>query len=217
MDTVSSNQDIILPVDGSTGAYSAVIFDVGKVLIDFDLSRFYAYLRSAGAKLSSTQEFVSAIRYYDYERGHISTEQFLERVIQICPRAEKEKLIYYWQDVFTPRPEMLELLRTIRRHHRVFLMSNSNELHWDHVERCYGVSSWSEGAICSHHVGAMKPDPLIYQTAVERHSLVPQQTIFVDDLLENAQGAANQGWTAVHHQSFERTKGALLALGVKIC
>ena len=69
----------------------------------------------------------------------------------------------------------------------------------------WGVDDAFEMVVGSGDVGIMKPDPRIYQIALDRLGVAPEESVFVDDFIENIHGALGMGMHAVHFQSREQT------------
>lgn len=81
---------------------------------------------------------------------------------------------------------------------RLYFLSNMPVDYARALERDHAFVGWFDGGIFSGDVGVIKPEPAIYQALQQRYGLVPQQTVFFDDLLGNVQAARALGWHAVH-------------------
>ena len=193
-----------------------VIFDIGRVLIQFSFEDFRTFLVANGATLTTVQDFIDRSELLAYEHGRLTSERFLEKVQGLLgtPTCLIE-LTRRWQEVFSPIPEMLELARSLRPRYRVLLMSNTNELHWQHLDQTYALSSLADGVITSFAARAMKPDPAIYAFAEQRFAVSPHRTVFVDDIEQNVLAAIERGWHGVLHRGVAETKRRLDALEVK--
>ena len=121
------------------------------------------------------------------ESGRVSSEEFVTwSLAQIGGPVPRERFLRAWLDVFSPiEPMWREVARLASAGHRLILFSNTNQLHMDHALKRYPVFDRFHGAVFSHEVGAMKPEPAIYQHAVDQFRLSPDTTIYVDDLAEN--------------------------------
>lgn len=188
----------------------SVVFDIGRVLVDFDYDTFAAFLREHGAVIDSREEFIEKTELLRYETGAISTGEFLDRVEGMLLRPPSRGLLAErWQRIFTPIEEMISLLPLLRGRVRLFLMSNTNELHWQYVSSEYGLRDMVDGAITSFEVNAMKPDRRIFHEAAARHSLYPSRTLLIDDVLEHIEAARELGWHGIHHTDPVSTRTAL--------
>lgn len=190
-----------------------VVFDLGKVLLDFNFRSSVEYLVDKGAL--ANLEFFKRAGVVEFECGKISPREFLERVAEITPEPiDLDHLQNLWMDIFTPDEQMIELAKTLRGNYKTFILSNTNELHWGHVTQAFGVHNWVDGALPSHEAGYVKPDQRIYQTLLERFSLVPEKTIFIDDLAENIEAAQDCGIKGIHHTGYSDTLEQLKKFGV---
>ena len=195
-----------------------IVFDVGKVLIDFDLTRFQEFMLAQGAVLCSRAEFLERTNMHLFERGRITEQVFLEGILKLLPvPVTPETLGEQWCNMFVPYPEMFALLRTLRESgHRIFLLSNTNSIHWLHLEAKHGFSKFVDGSLTSYEAGAAKPEALIFETAEQKFKLVPGKIIFVDDIEEHIRAAEARGWKGIVHTSRDATVKKLLQFDITV-
>lgn len=190
-----------------------VVFDVGRVLIDFTYERLVKVLCRQGATVTTVDEFTEKVDLVPYEHGEISDRQFLENLNALLSEPlPEDDLIAAWKDLFTPIDEMLELAAQLKSQCGVYLMSNTSNMHWQHLLKTYRLENVCHGHLASYQVGVMKPAPQIFSVACERFNLVPQQTVFIDDMKANVEGAIACGWQGIHHQGASETRRKLLKL-----
>lgn len=189
---------------------SDVVFDVGRVLIDFSYDQFAATIRRHGAICDGPEDFLAHVNLVGYEHGEISSDEFLRQLNGLLnePLPQNE-LRAAWNDLFSPIREMLAVAGTLKQHCGVYLLSNTSELHWQHLQEAFGLDKISHDRLASYEVGAMKPNPEIFSAACSRFDLHPETTVFVDDLEDNVKGAIACGWHGIWHQSPAVTKSAL--------
>ena len=194
-----------------------IIFDVGRVLVDFSLAPFIEFLQVHSVDTGNLDELAECFQIVDYEHGWISTSQFMSNVRTSLPvEVSEDECRQAWQNIFTPCDEMLQFARALRNRYAVYLLSNTNELHWDYLDRRLGISEIAVDYVASHQVGAMKPNVEIYLAALERFSIIPEQSVYIDDIEENVSAAEKLGLKGVHHQNPSQTKAVLSALGVNV-
>lgn len=192
---------------------SDVVFDVGRVLIDFSYERFVARLRLHGAECENEADFLRQVNLIGYEHGEISSKEFLRQINALLKEAVPEaELIAAWNDLFTPMHAMLALAGKLKRHCGVYLLSNTSELHWQHLLTAFGLDKVCHDRLASYEVGVMKPAPEIFAAACHRFDLQPATTVFIDDLAANAQGAIACGWQAIWHRDVADTRARLRQL-----
>ena len=188
----------------STGASSApiesVVFDVGRVLHHFSFEPVLDELRQYATWDLTPRELFTACRGTDYENGIISTDEFLACVQErFAGRLDLSKFQRTWTSIFTPIDEMIGLARSLRTTHRVYLLSNSNAMHWEYLTRVHGLHDCADSYVVSFEAGCSKPDERIYELAESRFNLEPARTLFIDDLEPNTAQARARGWHAITH------------------
>jgi FMN phosphatase YigB (HAD superfamily) len=192
-----------------------VVFDVGGVLVRLRYQPFIEYLTAAGVDLTDLPTWLATIDLEAHERGEITGHELLGRVAASARRPlDPLDLERRWLDMFDRSDEMFDLASGLMSGYRVYLLSNVGDLHWSHLDACYGLEQLGHGAIASFRVGAVKPSASIYREAERRFDLEPATTVFIDDLARNVAGAQACGWSAIHHASPAETRRQLRAMGV---
>lgn len=197
-------------------AIEHIVFDLGNVLFRFSFDPFLSYLSEWGGHFSGIEDFRAKTNEVDYERGRITSGQFLEGIAGYLSRTPPlPELARRWQDIFTPIEEMIALQQCLRGRYRTFILSNTNELHWKFLSENYALQSLADASLASFQVGAMKPSLDIFREAGKRFGLEPARTVLIDDLESNALGAVRAGWQAITHLDRQQTSKRLAALGVE--
>ena len=195
---------------------SVVIFDLGKVLVDFDYAKAGRHIATYGKVLPEVvRQFIDhSPLLVRYETGHISTEEFFNEVRTATHfQGTSAEFALAFADIFTPMDEMIALHAALRQQgHLTFILSNTNELAVAHIRRNYPFFADFDGYIFSHEVGAMKPDPKIYEATERLAGRRGADLVFIDDRVENVTAAADRGWHAILHESPEKTQAALVKL-----
>ena len=183
-----------------------IILDMGGVLMNHNMpeciARFTDILGEAAMKqilgLGSNGEGTSDSLMELYERGDISTDSFVEGIMQHAQRStSREEIIAAWNTMHGGIPtERLQLIQSWKdAGHRLFLLSNNNELHWEHILSQYDMSMF-EYCFASHLMHKSKPDPRIYQEIDNqlRAWKCEQPFHFVDDIAINREKGSEMGW-----------------------
>jgi putative hydrolase of the HAD superfamily len=182
-----------------------IIFDVGRVLFDFDHERSFERLERLGARFCRST-FFEQFQVDRYERGELSSEEFLLLLeAHLPPEFPREVLVEHWQDIFTPIPEMLALLSRLKEQYCVYLLSNTCELHWQFLDSRFGIESLAHGCVTSFGARVRKPETEIYRYLEQRFALSADNCIFIDDIRENVEAAQKLGWRGVQHRSSAET------------
>ena len=183
-----------------------IILDMGGVLMNHNMpeciARFTDILGEEKMKtilgLGSNGEGTSDSLMEKYERGEISTDVFIASIMEHAQRpTNREEIIAAWNAMHGGIPEeRLQLIRLWKdAGHRLFLLSNNNELHWEHILSQYEMSMF-EYCFASHLIHKSKPDPKIYQEVDNQlHERKCEQPFhFVDDIAINREKGEDIGW-----------------------
>ncbi len=198
----------------------AFIFDFGRVVSDFDI---HLFLRRAAAYSSLPPETLASVVLSAtdvanrYETGLITSDEFYE---ETCRRASlrmpKEEFIRAYTDIFTPIPTTFDLLRRLKPHYRLALLSNTNQWHFEYGIRPVAVFPLFDTVTLSYEVGAMKPDPRMYRDALMKLALPPEACIYIDDISENVEAGRALGLHALLYTSHETLLSDLRTLGIEL-
>jgi len=194
-----------------------IVFDVGRVLIDFGYERFFAWLNGHGAGIRDVEHFSDRVGLAAYERGEFDDAGFLQRLAALLGRpVSRAELTSRWNDLFSPVVPMLQLAEGLKAHYGVYLLSNISGLHWDHLWRQYELGRVSHGGAASCQLGACKPEARAFDGCCRRFGLRPEATVFIDDTAANVEGAVACGWHGIHHCTPHATRERLRLLGVRL-
>lgn len=192
-------------------AVKNVVFDLGAVLLNIDPQRSIAAFRQLlkpGRKWEEAWKMSSeAIRAL--EDGSISDSVFLNNLREILdPSLDDEVLVNAWNAILLDFPrERITMLQRLKPHYRLFLLSNSNHIHFQKYEGDLkkqlsgGFEALFEGLVFSYREGCAKPDPEIYRILLKRYSLQAGETLFIDDREDNIEAARREGIQAFHLQA----------------
>lgn len=176
-----------------------IVLDVGKVLVDInptvvlkELSRRYGRQISLPASLDLDKLF-SPIYVGACSWGDILKELNRALGFSLEP-GEWEGL---WCQILRGEvPGMREALAELKGEFRLVALSNTEEVHWTHALRNYPIFKLLDGWVVSYREGVAKPDPVIYQTLVDRYCNGRLPFFYIDDILRNVEAARHLGWDA---------------------
>jgi FMN phosphatase YigB (HAD superfamily) len=178
----------------------AFVSDVGKVLIDFD---FAPAARRLAEKCPHPAETVLTL--FDsikgpYEDGRIDDEAFVREGIRLTGfTGTAQEFITIWCEIFTENLPMKTSLDAIAGKVPMYLLSNTSGLHKDYFWRTYGIFAPFSDGVYSHEARCSKPGEEIFRHTIEKFSLDPARTFYVDDLLPNIETAARLGFRTFHY------------------
>ncbi len=186
-----------------------ILFDLGKVLVDFDL-RLAARNISAQAR-STSEELFSFIMTSDllvhFENGRITNEQFFREIQPaIGYRATIQDFRQAFSDIFTEIEEMVRLHARIRAAKiPTWIFSNTNDWAVTHIRERFPFFANFDGYFLSYKLGVMKPHPGIYEAAERATGCSGGEILYIDDTAENTAAGAARGWRTIHHVSPDQT------------
>jgi FMN phosphatase YigB (HAD superfamily) len=196
-----------------------VIFDLGKVLIPFDFTRGYRGLEKlCGVPAAEIPcRLASTDLVHRFESGLVEPEDFvaeLSRVLDL--HVSYDQFCEIWSSIFLPDPLIPEsLLAGIRQRFRLLLLSNTNAIHFEMLERTYPLLGQFHDKVLSYRVRAMKPSPAIYREAIARAACRPEECFFTDDIADYVAAAKREGMDAVQFESRAQIERELLARGIR--
>jgi putative hydrolase of the HAD superfamily len=191
----------------------AIVFDLGKVLLDFDwqlaVRRLLPHVRSPLTAIQSVLSGSSLL--HDYESGALSSAEFFERIRERVGFAGTfQDFAAGFGDIFTEIPEMVALHAAVRRAgFRTYLFSNTNELAIQVVRAKFPFFADFDGWFLSYEQKVMKPAPLSYERVEAMAGLRGADLFYLDDLPANVEGALARGWRGVMHVSPDASRRAL--------
>lgn len=193
-----------------------VVFDLGKVLVDFD---YGLAARRLAEKSSATSEQVRNVidqspLLFRYEGAQMTTQDFFAEVkAQIGFRGSFEEFAAPFGDIFTELPEMIALHEEIRaRGLPTFILSNTNDIAISHIRRRFPFFANFGGYVLSYECAALKPHARIYEITEQRTGCRGGEILFLDDKPENVESAAQRGWQTICHASAEMSRAKVRSL-----
>ena len=189
-----------------------IIFDLGGVLLDIDYQRTYDKMSEVlNTSFDPKQLDTDVLSLLDrYEMGEISTEVFIWNLQRLAIGAvpSGNQVVEAWNAMLIGwNSEKFDMLLALRNHYNVFLLSNTNELHLQWIKsslrNIHDIYDWDERffdqTFYSHLIGMRKPDTSIYRYVTEATGILPENTLFIDDLHTNIEGAKTVGWQTYRH------------------
>jgi HAD superfamily hydrolase (TIGR01509 family) len=195
-----------------------IIFDLGKVLVDFDWS--IAAKKIAARSTAPPEQFhhhlATSPLLWQYECGQLTRQDFFESVrAAIGFQGDETEFNSYFAAIFTAIDPMIALHDELRqRGYKTYILSNTNDMAIELVRRDFPFFKNFDGYIFSYEVRSMKPDAPIYAALEKLTGKSGADLIYIDDRLENIEAGAARGWRTVLHEVPEKTRAALMAFGV---
>ena len=181
------------------------MLDLGNVIVRLAFERAYRALREAcpldveqvRARLNSADLFVP------YESGLIGSEEFYRRCKNLLEfDLAFDEFAAVWCDVFEPAPLLGEqFVERLVERCDVTIASNTNPLHFEHLERSFPILKRLPRRALSFELGAVKPGRAFFERALKIAERSASECLFVDDREENVQGARAAGIDAAVFRS----------------
>lgn len=191
-----------------------IIFDLGGVVINIDwqlsINAFQqlanpAY-RAQNADMIQNETYKAPF-FIDYEIGKIDDATFCQKLRErFHLEGNDEQIANAWNGLLLDVPQdRIELLHSLRKTHRTFILSNTNAIHIMGASKIlqdvHGTSQYDnlvEKAYYSHVMNKRKPWPEIYQQIIDENQLKAEETLFIDDNVDNVQAANQVGLQGLH-------------------
>lgn len=196
----------------------AVVFDLGKVLVDFDYSIATRRIAARSTRPpADLQHFIDhSPLLFRYETGLMTREQFYSEIRELTGfLGEQDEFGQFFADIFSPMDDMIGLHAALRAEKiPTFIFSNTNDLAIAHIRRNFPFFANFDGYVLSYEHGSMKPDGKLYEVVERLTGRKGAQILYLDDRLENAEAGVARGWQVIHHQSFAVSQARIRELGL---
>jgi glucose-1-phosphatase len=199
-------------------AIRAVIFDVGRVLVNVDVSRgifrfFTSQYQGAGDDI--VQQLMHDELIVHYNCGRLPPALFHQAVCRKYGLTMTYAEFFdHWCAVFAPIPGIEALLARLHPSLKIGCLSDTDPMHWSCVEAQYPFIRRIKYKTLSFRAGLRKPDPRIFQAAVTSVGLPPAECLYVDDLEDNVVGASAAGLRAVRFESVDQLENVFQDYGL---
>jgi len=186
-----------------------VVFDLGKVLVDFD----YAIAARRIAERSTVQPATvqglieQSPLLCRFETGRLTAEEFFAEVRGTTGfTGSFEEFAGFFADIFTPIEPMVMLNRTLRKNGiRTFIFSNTNSLAAEHIRRRFPFFADFDDYILSYEEGVMKPESALYEVVERRTGHRGAEILYLDDRAENVAAGESREWRVIMQQDPDQT------------
>jgi len=185
-----------------------IIFDLGGVILNINPQLTVDAFRNLGWRdfYEENNQTNGKELFYSLESGNSSPEVFRNNVRKMTDLQRNDgEIDEAWTAMILDIPaDRIRYLETLKKSYRLFLLSNTNEIHrikfHREFEADFGYSFYElfERNFYSHEMGMRKPNPQIYIQALTEAGLEPEETLFIDDMEENIEAAKTTGMKVLH-------------------
>lgn len=186
-----------------------IIFDLGGVILNLDFMK--TELAFAGYGIGNFNHYYTLQTatpvFEQLETGKITPEDFYDSFRKITlTKLTNQQIENAWNAMLLDFPiERIRLIKTLSKKYHIYLLSNTNEIHYRKIMKIYQEQYGDEDfnkifikTYYSHQLGMRKPDKIIFETVLKDAILDARETIFIDDAAANIDSAKNTGLQTIH-------------------
>lgn len=187
---------------------SIVLLDIGNVLVDVDFMTFCRKVSrngEVGAEAIYGRYCASELKNR-FDKGAIAPSSYLETIAgdpdtrAVCMHELKTA----WQNIFVPKPDVSDSVGEILRDHRVWIMSDTDPLHFTRLLNTLPVLRAAERYWLSFERGYLKREPEAFQELLSVSGRNAGDFVLIDDREDNCRAAATAGIRAVRFRNWSQ-------------
>ncbi len=181
-----------------------IIFDLGKVLIDYDFDIFFS---ACGLQPECHDLIQAEPLILLFDRGKINRQSFYLELKKIFSfQLSQQEFEKAWCSIFWQNTPMITLAKQLKLNYHIFILSNTDEIHFPYIWKNFpALHIFKDNIVLSYQVGYVKPDYSIYRKALEQFDISPVETVFIDDKAENVEAAEKVSISSILHLSNKKT------------
>lgn len=197
-----------------------IIFDVGKVLVEWDCDSAFRKLGFDEKTLEAVAEAtVRSADWNEFDRSILSAEEQLAFFIRKAPEYEQE-IRLFWNNIekaiyqYDYSKKWIGALK--EKGYHVYILSNYAGHTYEKTTKALSFLEDVDGAVFSFQVHQIKPEPEIYRSLLDKFHLEPTECVFLDDRQENLDAAKKQGINGILFCTYGEAVQQLEEYGVVI-
>lgn len=185
-----------------------IIFDLGGVILDISPAETERRFAELGIEVTHEMFHITPEKnpFTLLEQGAISHDEFYDGVRDAFGTdLTNDQIRYAWDGMLLGwTPERVELIKELRKHYRILLLSNTNGVHYDTYTRTFKETfgfpfeELFDELYVSHEMGFRKPHRDIYDKLIADSGITPDRSVFIDDTLQNIEGCEAAGIKGYH-------------------
>ena len=197
-----------------------IIFDLGNVLVKYSPENFL----NKYVKKENQEDFIINIfkskDWLELDRGILSYEDAIEVFTKRVPE-EKESIEKLFREnissCISPIEENVEIMRKLKNNgYNVYILSNFHQPAFEYIRESWDFIREFNGDVVSCYYHYIKPERNIYETLLNKYNLTPSETIFIDDVDANINGAKELGIGGIHLPDYKILSELLKKNGIEI-
>ena len=196
-----------------------IFFDIGGVLLHIHPDKMINRISDITGLSYEKVKLSFPEKSHDiYEKGQMTNQEWFQAFESSLPSNSgltENKFWGAWALILGKESKVIDILLELKKYYKVWLLSNTNPKHiQDELDNKYVFPRLVDGAIYSYDVGLRKPHKSIYIKACELAKVDPVESIFIDDLIENIDGAKKVGINGIHYTDIKALNKSLKQLGI---
>jgi putative hydrolase of the HAD superfamily len=199
---------------------NTIVLDIGNVLAQF---RWRGYLEDCGYSQEIIERIANATVlsgfWNEWDLGLRDEEELIAESIAKDPGVKQEILTFFhsFAEVVKEYEYSSDFVKGLKENgYQVYLLSNYSKKHFELSKPYFDFMKYVDGGVISYEVKSIKPEPMIYQTLIDKYQINPTEAVFMDDLMVNLEGARPFGFHTIQVKSHEQSLEELRRLGVRI-
>jgi epoxide hydrolase-like predicted phosphatase len=178
-----------------------IIFDLGGVVVDLDFSNFYnKIITQSPLNKPQTPIMLEFFRQSDiYHQGNMTDDEFYQLacdLLQICMLDQSEFFDAFNSIIADINLDIIEIIKKIHEsnQYKLIALSNVNSSHWDFIlKKKWDFIGYFDELILSHEIHLIKPNPKVFEYAIQKAGCKPKQIVYIDDGINNIKSAEELG------------------------
>lgn len=191
-----------------------IVFDLGNVLINFDKDTYLKEKLPKEKRKDFHDNVIGTKEWLMLDRGTLTYPEAKKIFKERSPHLATEIDNFFDKDFFEllkPIKQNIELLYKLRDHYeyKLYVLSNFHKDSYEYVFKHNDFFKLFEGCLVSCYFKLLKPEEKIYDTLLYEFGLIPEETLFIDDMKENIEAAENKGIRGLHLPDYTKLEEEL--------
>ncbi|MFX1281184.1 MAG: HAD family hydrolase [Promethearchaeota archaeon] len=197
-----------------------IIFDLGNVLLSFKPELFLANYTKDKIQIDTfIRNIIKSDIWADLDRGSFSLKYAEKKFIQMYP--EEIELLHifftYWKEMLTPIQDNVELLSKLKyKGYKLYVLSNFIQEAYEFVKEKYNFFSFFDGLVLSCEIKLIKPEIEIFHYLLREYNLIPEDSIFIDDIEQFIEQAKRLNIKTIHYLPYTDLPSELRKFNIDI-
>ena len=186
-----------------------IVFDLGGVILNINFQNTYDSFAKLAQRDTADifKRFEELQVFQKFEAGAYGNEEFRNLMrSEINPQLHDVEIDKAWNAMLLDIPlERIQLIQSLKEKYNVFLLSNTNDIHIHHINQILKATCGIDDlrrlfhkAFYSYEIKLAKPGRPVYDYVINDQNLKAEETLFLDDNVDNIAGANNAGWQTIH-------------------